>query len=474
MSTEVTYLELSQESGSAHKFYEVTVEDTEVKIRYGRIGETGRIDLKSFPTAEKAQAEAQKKIKEKMKKGYEKALMGVRKKRPISRRAVTSTASKIKSKAPLLWQFKSGSSAFGIFIDENSAWVGNQKGLVYKLNHEGEILNQFQLPEGVKCLVGDDIWLYAGCDDGNVYDLTGKIPRLAYTIDENIDIYWLDIDDGILAVSDVNGAVVKINPEEELEWTRLSQGSSGWMVRIDSQNIYHGHSGGITCYDLEEGRNIWHQDVTYILFGWQEENSVYGGTAGKKVYKLSKQGEIQAEYQCNASVYSCATSPQGEYVFAGDSSSSLYCFSADGNLVWKFATGCGSALSMQYYQDRLYIVTTDGSFACLDVSVKAIADAKVGQLPQTMNIQAPSKTPINTASTELERTSNSSQGIILECIEEGGKLRMRVISEGFNQDWNVQFPKNIRQKGGKYVVDEVKESSKGGFYRVYGEIKKLI
>lgn len=474
MTAEVTYLELSEEGGSAHKFYEVTVEGTEVKIRYGRIGETGRVDVKSFPNVDKAQTEAQKKIKEKLRKGYEKAVMGVRKKRSITRRDVTSTPSAIKIKAPLLWQFKSGSSAFGIFIDDNCCWVGNQKGLVYKLNHDGEILNQFQLPEGVKCLVGDNIWIYAGCDDGNVYDLTGKIPRLAYTIDENIDIYWLDIDDGILAVSDVNGAVVKINPEEELEWTRLSQGSSGWMVRIDSQNIYHGHTGGITCYDLLEGKKIWHQNTRAVLFGWQEENSVYGATAEKKVYKVSKDGQMQGEYNCNSSVYSCATSPQGEYVFAGDSSSSLYCFSEDGNLVWKVATGCGSALSMQYHQERLYLVTTDGSFACMDVSPAAIASAKVGELPETISIQAPSKTPININSTELETTNNSSQGVILECIEQGNKLRIRVISEGFNANWNVQFPKNLREKGAKYLVEELKESTKGGFYRVYGEIKKLI
>ncbi len=471
---ETTYLELSQESGSSHKFYEVTVENTEVKIRYGRIGETGKTDLKTFPTPEKAQTEAQKKIKEKLRKGYEPAVMGMRKKRPITRRSVTSTVSKIKNKAPLLWQFKSGSSAFGIFIDQEHCWVGNQKGLVYKLNHQGEILNQFKLPEGVKCLVGDDIWIYAGCDDGNVYDLTGKIPRLAYTIDENIDIYWLDIYDGILAVSDVNGAVVKINSEEEIEWTRLSQGSSGWMVRIDSQNMYHGHSGGITSYELSEGRQLWHQEVKGILFGWQEENSVYGGTASQKVYKLSKEGEIQAEYKCNASVYSCATSPQGEYVFAGDSSSSLYCFSAEGKLIWKLATGCGSALSMQYYQDHLYIVTTDGSFACIDASPTAIASAQTGQLPEILNIKTPTKAPINIDSTELETTSNSSQGVILECIEKGSKLKIKVISEGFNQDWNVQFPRNLRQKGAKYLVENIKESARGGFYRVYGEIKKLV
>jgi len=39
-----------------------------------------------------------------------------------------------------------------------------------------------------------------GCDDGNVYDLSGKFPRLAYEIDSQLDIYWLDICDGSISV----------------------------------------------------------------------------------------------------------------------------------------------------------------------------------------------------------------------------------------------------------------------------------
>ncbi len=47
-----TYLELSQESGGAHKFYEVTVDGSVVTVRYGRIGATGQIQTTTFPTAE--------------------------------------------------------------------------------------------------------------------------------------------------------------------------------------------------------------------------------------------------------------------------------------------------------------------------------------------------------------------------------------------------------------------------------------
>jgi predicted DNA-binding WGR domain protein len=199
MPEEKTYLELSEASGSSHKFYEVIVQDNQLTIRYGRIGDYGQTQTKAYATSDKAKAEASKKIKEKLNKGYEIAVMGVRQKRSVTRRQVSSTISTAKQ-APIVWKFASSSAAFGIFIDAKRCWVGNQTGQVFALNLQGQVINRFKLPDGVKCLVADDIWIYAGCDDGNVYDLTGKLPRLSYKIDENVDIFWLDIKDGLLVV----------------------------------------------------------------------------------------------------------------------------------------------------------------------------------------------------------------------------------------------------------------------------------
>lgn len=473
MAKETTYLELSEASGSSHKFYEVIVEDTQVSIRYGRIGDAGQTQTKTYPTPDKAKAEAAKKINEKLKKGYEPAVMGLRQKRPVTHRQVTSTASTAK-KAPILWKFASNSAAFGIFIDANRCWLGNQAGQVFAVNHEGKVSNQFKLPDGVKCLVADDIWIYAGCDDGNVYDLTGKLPRVAYKIDENVDIFWLDIKDGLLGVSDANGGVTTIDHNDESQWTRLSQGDSGWMVRCDEVGIYHGHSAGVTMYDNQEGRMVWHQKTGgSVLFGWQEKTAVYAGTSDQKIYSFSKKGESLAVYKCDAAVYSCATAQDGKYVFAGDNNSSIYCFNQAGERLWKLGTGCGSALSMQFFDDRIYIVTTDGDLACIDASESAIAAAQTGTIPEATIIKAP-KTEGATPSGVLETTTDTSGGVIVECFQEGSKLRVRVISPGYNPQWNVQFPQDIRKSGDRYLVQEVRESARGGFYRAYGDIKKLI
>lgn len=471
---EKVYLELSEDNGSSHKFYEVIVDGNELTVRYGRIGTDGSKTSKVFQTLEAAQKEAIKKVNSKKKKGYEDAIMGVRQKRTITRRLTVSTTSTAK-KSPVLWKFNSGSGAFGIFVDNQYCWIGNQDGRVFKLTHSGEVVDQFQLPDGVKCIIGDQGWIYVGCDDGNVYDLTGKVPRLAYAINENVDIYWLDINDGLLAVSDADGQVTSINYEDEEQWSRSSKGSAGWMVRVDEDSrIYHGHSGGVACYNGIDGQEIWRQKTQgSVLFGWHMNDTALAGTGQGNLELFDRDGRRQLLMKADDSIYSCASSENNRYFFAGDSSSSIYCYDDEGTRLWKLATTCGSALSMQYHNEKLYIVTTSGYLTCIDASEVAINLAKEGTVPDVKSIAAPKKVAIVASDTVETVESISIQGTKLKCIKVDGKLRVRVISSGYHYDWNVQFPKNMRIENAEFLVDEIREVSAGGFYRVFGNIYRL-
>jgi predicted DNA-binding WGR domain protein len=473
MPADVTYLELSEDSGSAHKFYEVTVDGTELTVRYGRIGDRGQLKKSSFTTTDKAKSEAAKKIGEKVRKGYAPAVPGGRQKRAVSRREIVSTRSTA-TRAPLLWRYASGSPAFGIFVDDDMCMVGNESGRITTLSHDAQVLQQFQLPDGVKCIVADDEWIYAGCDDGNVYDLTGKVPRLAYRIAPEIDIYWLDIHDGVLGVSDASGGISAIDHEDEFLWQRPGRGAAAWMVRCDDSAVHHGNRAGITSYDWRTGRELWHTKTGPVLFGWQERSTLYAGTSTRHVVELGKDGSLRQTYQCDGPVFSCATAEDGRYVFAGDSASSIYCFDTDGTRLWKLGTGCGSAYSMQYRDERLYIVTTDGSLACIDASEAAIRSAVSGEVPEVVDVKAPPRMAAVVPSTTVEIVHDVAGGVVVECVEVGGRLRIRVVSSGYHTDWQVQFPKGIREPGSRYVVTGLREASRGGFYRAYGEIRRLV
>jgi outer membrane protein assembly factor BamB len=243
----------------------------------------------------------------------------------------------------------------------------------------------------------------------------------------------------------------------------------------DATVVYHGHSGGVDAYDRMTGSPLWSQKkANSVLFGWQTQEDVYPGCGSGKVHRLSKRdkGKEVAVCACDGGVLSNASSDDVRFVFAGDTSSSVYCFDSSGKRLWKLGTGCGSALSMQFYRGRVYIVTTDGTLACLDASEGAVKAAQAGTVPAARELKAPRGAQV-VETTTLETTSDVGQGVVEECVPEGSKVRVRVVSPGYNPGWNVQFPRNLREAGARYVVDSVRESAQGGYYRAHGEIRKL-
>ena len=57
--------------GTSSKFWEVTVNDNAVTVRYGRIGTDGQTQTKWFGDSASAQKHAEKLIGEKTRKGYQ-------------------------------------------------------------------------------------------------------------------------------------------------------------------------------------------------------------------------------------------------------------------------------------------------------------------------------------------------------------------------------------------------------------------
>jgi hypothetical protein len=127
---------------------------------------------------------------------------------------------------------------------------------------------------------------------------------------------------------------------------------------------------------------------------------------------------------------------------------------------------------MQYFGGKLYIVTSQGSLACIDAGEEAIGKAKTGELPQTVQLKAPAAVAIALITT-LEPVAPTAGKVVLKCVKTEGKLRVQVESQGYKPGWFVQFPRNLRQEGKLYAVDGLQEAAQGGFYRVEGEIYEL-
>lgn len=78
---------------------------------------------------------------------------------------------------------------------------------------------------------------------------------------------------------------------------------------------------------------------------------------------------------------------------------------------------------------------------------------------------APKEAPAKAAESEPA-------GILVECYKVGSKIRVRVLSPGYNADWNVQFPRKLRADGARFRVEELKVS--GTHYRAVGEITPVV
>ena len=74
----------------------------------------------------------------------------------------------------------------------------------------------------------------------------------------------------------------------------------------------------------------------------------------------------------------------------------------------------------------------------------------------------------------LATATTADGGVELVCAREGGKLRMRVVSAGYDPALNIQFPRGIREEGIHYVVESLQLSANGSFYRAAGDIRRLI
>lgn len=74
---------------------------------------------------------------------------------------------------------------------------------------------------------------------------------------------------------------------------------------------------------------------------------------------------------------------------------------------------------------------------------------------------------------DLETIATTEGRVELLCTRVGGKLRMRVASEDYDQSLNIQFPRSIREEGVHYVVDTLQLAANGTFYRAGGQIRRL-
>jgi Ca-activated chloride channel homolog len=166
----------------------------------------------------------------------------------------------------------------------------------------------------------------------------------------------------------------------------------------------------------------------------------------------------------------------------------LSCVREGGKLRVKVvSTGYDSSKNVQFpralrAEGASYIVESleasqDGSFYRVQGTIQRLAkpgETDRFQAPQrtrSTSIAKPSKGPANAA--DLAVTDSVGDGVLVQCVKDGSKLRARVVSDGYEPNWNMRFPRSVREENMLYVVEEIKVGPDGKSYIACGDIKRF-
>ncbi|MCC5645482.1 VWA domain-containing protein [Nostoc sp. CHAB 5824] len=167
----------------------------------------------------------------------------------------------------------------------------------------------------------------------------------------------------------------------------------------------------------------------------------------------------------------------------------LYCTREAGKLRVKvMSEGYDSTKNVQFprairAEGARYVVeglelSSEGTFYRVRGNITRFAqpgEADIFVAPRQSNIAntgKASKAPVSAA--DLPTTDTVKDAILVQCVKDGSKLRARVVSDGYEPDWNMRFPRSVREEGMLYVVDEVKTAPDGKSYIACGEIKRFV
>ena len=299
---------------------------------------------------------------------------------------------------------------------------------------------------------------------------------MAYAIAPDIDIYWLDIHDGVLGVSDADGGITAIDHEDEFLWRAPGRGRSAWMVRCDDDAIYHGHSQGrdrlragdrpASCGTATTGA---------VLFGWQEHGSgLRRHRHPRGACGCPRHGATGRTYRCDA-----PSSPAPPPRAAGTSSPATA--SPRSTASTRPAPGCGSSAPAAARRTPCSTTTTGSTSSPPTATWPASTPAsrrsarrRPGDVPEVRDVKAPRQAPQPVQPTIVEvdqrrrRAAWWCSAWTRAAAAGPGALRRLPTPTG-----RCSSPRGSASRAPATWSTEVRESSRGGFYRAYGDIRRL-
>ena len=257
-----TYLELSDSASGSHKFYEVTVNGSTVTTRFGRIGTTGQTKVDSYSSCDEALRVAKEKIAEKLNKGYELTMAGLREKQPVQRRAKLSVEEQLENLSDCGISLRPDMNRDILFSDYDPDDFEREPYLLLLVTLGGETEEE---PYG---FLSTDIWHF----DAECIEDHGDYARIAMRMEE--------LAGGDLPLEKIEDYV---DIEEAKAWLafRLDHQDYKWVLEVDNdwvdQRVFS------EFVSLLRGRQT-NKRFTYLDLGGQD--CLIGCSAPEQLEKL--------------------------------------------------------------------------------------------------------------------------------------------------------------------------------------------
>ena len=321
-----------------------------------------------FPSPDaRRSAEAKKKIGEKIRKGYAPAVMGAAQKRAVTRRGDRQRPLHRQAAAPVLWRFDSGAAARSASSSTRQrCWVGNEDGVDLLARPRRQGARPVQAPRRRevhrrrrrlalrRLRRRQRLRPVRQGPARRLRDRRGRRHLLARHPRRRAR-----------RLRRAAAASPSSTTRTRSTGARRASGCAGWMVRCDDARASTtATASGVTIYDWDDGQQLWHQTTArrgpVRLAGGGDRSSP--APARDRSYRLHKRRHApSATYR----VRRAGLLLRRRRRTAGTSSPATTAPPSTAST--RPASGCGSSApaaarrcSMQFHDERLYIVTTDG------------------------------------------------------------------------------------------------------------------
>lgn len=270
-----------------------------------------------------------------------------------------------------------------LWVNEQGCWTCNRDGQVLALNFSGEPIQAYTLPNTTRCFVTnlEDATAapWVSCDDGFLYDLTGKVPQAIGSLTpEGVYRYTypvsaLDAFEGRLFRGDFYGGLGAFTHNLQPLWQHTHRNHwHNYFLQSDLNCLYQGHYHGLSAYCLNTGDLLWQQPLALpVMCGCLTLDEVIVACGDRMLYALSRLGNAQLSPALRALErlpeipYALIASPDSSSMWVGDWSGQITQLDRDGQAQEVYHLDFGAITALGVAENNLYAGTGQGQIVCL-------------------------------------------------------------------------------------------------------------